>query len=212
MGKHNSKEEELALLLSKVCPHSYPGRPLEENLLFEMCRTLKSNYCLGYNDTGYDEKYDGFESERVIRELATLISSQQIADFLYRNKEKLNEYCDFNGEFYTFYGREKRFSLNSRWNEIRKLIDEFLTKFEDSGKAVLSAILDLNKQGRLFKNYYEALALATRKGFKKGVNGRGFITLLSELQLSRIIDHDLRNLKVPEELMPLVADVLDEVL
>ncbi|AKA47886.1 hypothetical protein IX51_00940 [uncultured archaeon] len=210
MSRHNSKEEERFLLLSKICPQSYSGRTLEENLLFKLCRELKSDYCLGFNDNGYDDKYKGFDSDKVTKEVARLISDQKLNDWLSQNKEMLNDFYDFNGEYYTFNGKNKEFTQSSNWDMFRDRIKEFLEKFGNQGGSVLNAILELNEEGRRYRNYYENQTLAGRKGFKQGVKGQGYNTLLSELELSKIIDFDKRDLRIPEELMPLVQDVLNK--
>lgn len=69
MPTYLTKEEERILLLKRVFQPSFPGHR-DMFALFEEGKRLGSQYCLGFNEDGYDQQYQGFESNRVTEEVA----------------------------------------------------------------------------------------------------------------------------------------------
>lgn len=203
------REEELYILLNRIFPHPYAGSSSDGNSLFDVCKKLGSSYCMKFNDNGYDEKYARYESDKVIREVAIHISDEQLRDLFRNNKERLSSYYNFLGSRYTYWFKTKELSMESEQENIRKQLHELIEQYSDNGKAILGAIYELNfERNMAFRNYLEVIALALKKGYKRGIKGKGYPSIFSDLILIGIIDHDRKDLRIFEELAPLVKEEL----
>jgi hypothetical protein len=69
LTSYNSRETERKLLMDELFYDPGPGRSLNENPLFSICRELGSDYCMSFNENGYTDKYEGFDSKKVRTEV-----------------------------------------------------------------------------------------------------------------------------------------------
>ena len=202
MASYNSKDEERIMLLEQVFFDPYPGKSLKENPLFQICRDLRSTYCLGFNENGYTDDFKGFEPKEVRAEVNRLISDTQLKNFIEKFADKT--YRSFYGQFYAFDSKAHKFTLSSRWEEFERKLSDYLKGGDTGAYAVLEAIYEVNfVHDMTYKNYYPAMTLAKKKGL-----GKGWRTYLSELQLIGLIDTDTRHITIPEEMRPLIEKVL----
>lgn len=203
MARYNSKDEERIMLLEHVFFDPYPGKSLKENPLFQICRDLRSTYCLGFNENGYTDDFKGFDPKKVRDEVNQLISDTQLKSFIERLADKT--YKSFYGQFYNFDSKALKFTLSSRWEEFERNLSDYLRGGDPGAKAVLEAIYEVNfVHGMTYKNYYPVMTLAKKKGL-----GKGWRTYLSELQLMGLIDTDTRHIALPMETRPLIEKVLE---
>lgn len=203
------REEEIYILLERIFPHPYSGSNSDGNLLFHLCKELGSSYCQKFDDRGYDEEYNSFDSDKVIREVAKYISDDQLKSLFKDNKEKLSSYYNFFGSRYTYKSKTKELSMESEQENIRRTLHELMVQYSDNGKAILSAIYELNFERNFrYRNYWEVIALAIRKGYKSGIKGKSYHSIFSDLILAGIIESDRRSLRIYEELAPLVKEEL----
>ena len=200
----NSREKERELLIERLFWDSSPGSNLEDNPLFSICRELGSDYCLGFNENGYTKKYEGFNSKKVRSEALRLMNDESLDKYVEKYSDKLHIYRSFYGQFYTFDRKNRKLYHESRWSKIEEKLLLYLNKYKSNGKAVLEAIYEVNTvQSTSYKNYYMVMTLAKNKGL-----GKGWRTLLSELQLMDLIDDDTKHILITEEVLPLVEKVL----
>ena len=190
------------MLLEQVFFDPYLGKSLKENPLFQICRDLRSTYCLGFNENGYTDDFKGFEPKKVRDDVNRLISDTQLKSFIERLADKTYE--SFFGQFYTFDSKADEFTLSSRWEEFERKLSDYLSGGDAGAKAVLEAIYEVNfVHDMTYKNYYPVMTLAKKKGL-----GKGWRTCLSELQLIGLIDTDTRHIAIPKEMRPLIEKVL----
>lgn len=202
MVNYNSKEKERIMLLEHLFFDPYPGKPLQENPLFFMCRDLGSAYCLGFHENGYTDDYKGFDSKKVRDEVNRLVTDEQLKYYIERMADK--KYNSFYGQYYTFDKNTGKFYISSRWEEFEKKLYRYLDEGGTGARAVLEAIYEVNFIHDLnYKNYYPIWTLAKKKGLVKGWRAH-----LSELQLICIIDTDARHISLHKEMRPLFEKVL----
>ncbi len=203
MPKYNTKETEREMLLESLFYDPYPGKNLKENPLFLICRELGSPYCLGYEENGYTKDFKGFDGKEVRKEVNRLLTDDHRL-IVYAEKYANKVYDSFFGQFYTFNKKSQKLSLASQWDEFEKKLNAFLTTYGSAAKAVLEAIYEVNFVHDLgYKNYYPVMTLSKKKGL-----GKGWRTMLSELQLMGLIDTDTRHIAFPIEMRPLIEKVL----
>jgi len=71
---------------------------------------------------------------------------------------------------------------------------------------ILRAVYEVNHIERVtYKNYWLVKTSSANNGFQ----GKGWMTILSQFQLVRIIGNDVRDIKIPEEMIPLVEEILE---
>ena len=190
------------MLLEQLFFDPYPGRPLNENPLYQICRDLRSTYCLEFDENGYTNNYTGFDAKKTRGEVNRLITDQQLRDYIEGLANKT--YDSFFGQFYTFDKKTREFSIGSRWDEFERKLSEYLSRGGTGARAVLEAIYEVNFVYDLnYKNYYPVLTLSKKKGL-----GKGWRTHLSELQLMGLVDTDTRHIAIPKEMRPLIEKVL----
>ena len=202
MVNYLTKEQERFLLLKKVFRNPYPG-DVSSLALFKLGRELKLEYCGSFKDNGYDERYAGFETDKVIREVADNIGDQRFIKLFEDDKGELSEYASFYGKYHTYDSRTKTLALSSSWTEIKNEISSVLIRYPSNGKIVLDAIYEVNfKKNKIWKNYYEVMTMAKNKGLTSN-----WQNIISEYILIGIID-DRKNIRITEEMRPLVEEVL----
>lgn len=201
---YNSRETERKLLLDELFYDSYPGRSLNENQLFSIGRELGSDYCMGFNENGYTDKYEGFDPKKVRSEVLERLTDEKLVYYAEKYSNKLRIFRNFYGQFYTFRLKEGKLVLSSQWNVIEKKLTDFLVRYGTNGRVVLEAIYEVNFEHNLTsKNYYPVLTLAKNKGL-----GRGWRYILSELQLMEIMGNDSRHIAIYAEMRSLIEKIL----
>ena len=203
MPNYLTKEEEKLLLLEKVVPTSYAGAALQDNILYRKCKNLGISYCAKFNDLGYDDTYQGFDSNLVTRLVSDSILDTSLISFFDEYNDKLYD-KDFYGRYYTFHNGPKKLLLTSVWQSIRNEYKTRLVHYGSTLTSVTEAIYEINYvKGIKYKNYYDVVTLAKNKS-----SGKSWRTILSELKLIGIIEPNLRNIEIPEERRPLVEELL----
>jgi len=206
------KEHERKLLLKRIFPAPLAG--YEHTLvLFRICRELGDQYCLSFNETGYTADYKPFNSEEVIDRAVKLLTDEHLLHFVERHKDVISEYHDFRGKFYTYDHKTKNLRLESEWEKIEARLNEFFKEFDESGKAVLRAIWEVNVNlNKKYSNYYIVYELAKKYGLTKGYRSildslRIFPRMLEPIQYNK--SNRGVDIQIPEELIPLIEDVIE---
>jgi len=204
MAKYLTKEEERIILLKRIFPASYHGS--ENNILFEKCKAMGSSYCSSFNENGYNDKYMGFDSDKVYAEIGKLITDGGLLKIFEEHKEILHNYYNFYGKYYTYEGKENKLSIGSKWEIVGKETEKIINKYGSNAKAILRAVYEVNHIEReTYKNYWLVKTSSANNGFQ----GKGWMTILSQFQLVRIIGNDVRSIEIPEEMIPLVEEILE---
>lgn len=199
-----NKEHERKLLIKRIFPTPYAG--YEHMLpLFQICRDMKDLYCLNFNENGYTADYKSFKSEEVISRAAKLLTDDRLLYYVERYKDKLSAWSDFKGKYYTYEPKTRSLKLESEWEKLKTMLDEFFENYSKDGKAVLSAIWEANvKRDKKRDNWFIIKTLAEDKyGLKKH-----WLKIISRFEIIGIIERHKGDIWIPEELIPLVGNVL----
>lgn len=204
MTREVVKEHERKLLIKRIFPTPFAGH--EHTLvLFQTCRDLGDQYCLSFDEKGHTSDYKPFDSEEVIDRVVKLLTDDRLRSHVERDKTVISEYHDFRGKYYTYDHKTKSLKLESEWEELETMLDEFAIEYRKDGKAVLCAIREANvKLDKKSDNWFIIRKLAKKHGYKKG-----WFEILASLEIIGIIQRHKGDLWVPEELIPLVENVLE---
>jgi len=206
MAKEVSKIRERKLLLERVFPTPYAG--YEDSLvLFKIGREKGDPYCLRFDERGYTPDYKRFDSKQVIERVASIMSDSDLATYAKKYREKLSEFHEFKGKYYTYDPKTKELTFESRWDELKEAFKLFYNRHGRGIWAVLKACWEANvKYGKKWDNYHLVMYLAKDYGLRKG-----WFRVLTDLS-DRIglINRHKGDLYIPEELLPLVENILEE--
>jgi hypothetical protein len=203
MAREVSKDHERKLLLERLFPT--PFAPNENTLaLFEICRELGDPYCLSFDEKGYTTDYKSFDSKEVISIATKLLTDDRLLYYAEKYKNRLNEYVDFKGRYYTYDHKTKTLKLGSEWEKIEEELDECFREHGKGVGAILRAIWEINViHDKKWNNFHMVLMLAKKYGLEKG-----WWMILSCLELIGVIQRHKGDIAIPEELLPLVENVL----
>lgn len=150
------------------------------------------------------KKYDGFNSKKVWSEALRFMNDESLDKYVEKYSDKLQIYRSFYGHFYTFDRKNRKLYHESRWSKIEEKLLLYLNKYKSNGQAVLEATYEVDTvQSTSYEHYYMVMTMAKNKDL-----GKGWRTLLSELQLMDLIDDDTRHILITEEVLSLVEKVL----
>lgn len=136
-------------------------------------------------------------------EVARIITDDRLLSLFAEHGEKVSDYVDFSGQYYTYRHKGTRLTIDSSWSRLKEGIERVLSDYGNDASAILSAIYEVNYVHNMtYKNYYPVHTLAMNKGMKKN-----WQKVLSELRLLGIID-ELKDMHIPEEQRPLIEEVL----
>ena len=202
MTREVIKEHERKLLIKRLFLTPLAG--YEHTLvLFQICRELGDQYCLSFDEKGYTADYKPFDSEEVIEKAVRLLTDDRLPSYVERYKDKLAR-SDFRGKYYTYDHKTKRLKLESEWEKIESELKGLFKEYAKGGKAVLRAIWEANvEHDKKWHNYWFIHTLAKRYGL-----GKGWLRILSELERIRVVRWHKGDIAIPEELIPLVENVL----
>jgi len=103
--KEVDRFREKTLLFKRIFPTPYAG--YEDTLvLFKILRKLGDPYCLEFDERGYTPTYEKIEPDEVIRRAASQISDEDLLKYAQEFNEKLPEYVEFFGRYYTYIPKE----------------------------------------------------------------------------------------------------------
>jgi hypothetical protein len=197
------KLEEKILLLKKIFPTPYAG--FEDTLvLFKIMRKLGDPYCLGFDERGYTPTYEKFEPDEVIKRAASQISDEDLLKYAKEFKEKLSEYAEFLGKYYTYIPQTKELTLESKWHELETEAEKLFAKHGGSFVAVLEACWEANvKLGKRWDNWWIIYSIAKERGLDKG-----WLVILADLERAKLIERHKGDVWIPEERIPLIENIL----
>ena len=206
MVTYLSREEERRILLSDFYINSNP-RVSGDLFLLHECQRLGSEYCNRFNDYGLDANYNALDHHKLITEVADKADEDTFLSYFNSHKENINCYRDFLGKYYTLVCREKTLRNSSMWYKKRLEVEKILSKYRGDAIKVLSAIYHVNVEKNVrFKNYYTVKTQAQNNGF----SGKNWLKILSEFQLAGIIpSDDYKDLRIHEEMLPLVEEIIN---
>ena len=205
MVTYLSRREERKLIISNYYESPDP-QYARNSFLLQECRKLGSEYCKKFNDNGYDDKFNHMDTDKVVSEIVEIADENEFLSIFKDHEENTRFYRDFFGKCYTISYKDGLLKNASFWDDKRKEIEKFLSKYPGDAKIVLATIHDINVQnGVKYKNFYMVKTEAENKGF----SGKNWMKILSELQLIKIIPAgDYKDLHIYDELVPLVEEVL----
>jgi hypothetical protein len=191
------------LLLKKIFPTPYAG--CEDTLvLFKIMRKLGDPYCLRFDERGYTPTFEKFESDEVIQRAASQVSDEDLLKYVEEFKEKLSDYYEFLGKYYTYIPQTKELTLESKWHELEIEAEKLFAKHGDSFVAVLEACLEANvKLGKRWDNWWIIYSIAKERGLDKG-----WLVILADLERVKLIERHKGDVWIPEERIPLVENIL----
>lgn len=197
------KLSEKKLLLKRIFPTPYAG--YEDTLaLFKIGRKLGDQYCLRFDERGYTPTYERFDSEQVVERVAELISDQDLLRYAKEFKEKLSEYSDFKGKYYSYFPKSKELKLESEWHSLKAEGDKMFHKHGNAFIAVLGACWEANvKLDKKWDNWWIIFSIAKEHGLEKG-----WLTILADLERIRLIERHKGDIRIPEERIPLIEAIL----
>ena len=199
-----SKKDEMMLLVRRIFPTSYAGSADSSLVLFKICRELGSSYCSQFDERGYTKEYAPFDSEKIIQEVAHLLTDESLLSYSKKYKDSLSGYDNFFGKFYTYEGHSRQLTIGSKWEEIRTYLISMISSTPECVKCVLKAIVEVTRAS-IYDSYWSIFTLAKENGL-----GKGWWKILSKLQLKKIIGEDYRHMNIRDELLPLIEEIVGE--
>jgi hypothetical protein len=201
--KEVDKFREKTLLLKRIFPTPYAG--YEDTLvLFKILRKLGDPYCLKFDEKGYTPTYEKIELDELIRRAVNQISDEDLLKYTQEFNEKLPEYVEFFGRYYTYTPKELK--LESKWHELENEAEKLFLKHGNSFVAVLGACWEVNvKLGKRWDNYWMIFSIAKERGL-----GKGWLVLLADLERAKLIERHKGDIWIPEERTPLVENILEK--
>lgn len=163
-------------------------------------------YCLGFDEKGYTPTYEKFEPDQVVKRVAKLISDQDLLEYAEKFKDKLSDYADFKGKFYTYDPKTKKLKLESEWRELENKAESFLSKHGNSFTAVLEACWEANIMlGKKWDNWWMIYSIAKERGLIKS-----WLQIIADLERIGLIERHKGNIWIPEERILLVKTILEK--
>jgi len=192
------------------------AKPLEEKkkllktlfddlTLLMIGKEVGDEYSKGFSEQGYDANYKRFDADQVVANVAAKASDQQLMEFSVKYSNKLQTYRSFFGYFYTYFADKKQLKIGNEWNLIKSRLEEIYKKHGKAAYGTLKACYEVYfVQNKKWDNYLFIQSVAAEIG------GKGWRKALTEMEMAWALDRHKGDVRIPEELSPLVKKTLEE--
>lgn len=196
---HLQKEEERRILLQKIFP---------PEMLVDIGKAIGDSYCAQIDERGYTKDHKSIYHDEVRKEILDRLSRQlvdaQLLDFSLKHKDKLLDFWDFRGKYYTYDPTIKELSLKDSEPELKGGMEKLCKKYGESAFALLKACYEICvEKKRVWDNYFYILVIAK----ELGMTGK-YDELLADFELKGLIAKHKGDINIPEERRPLVKQII----
>jgi len=168
-------------------------------------KEVGDEYSKGFSEQGYDVNYKRFDADQVASNVAAKASDLQLMEFSVKYSNKLQTYRSFFGYFYTYFADKKQLKIGNEWNLIKSRLEEIYKKHGKTAYGTLKACYEVySVQNKKWDNYLFIQSVAAEIG------GKGWRKTLTEMEMAWIVDRHKGDVRIPEELSPLVKKTLEE--
>jgi len=184
-------------------------RMFDGRTLLAIGRDLGDDYSVRFNESGYDDKYNYFSEDEVVKRLANILTDEKLLNISQRYRDKLSTHWSFLGRYYTYDPEKKELLRESSWDRIKDEILEVYKSVAEPTYGILKAFLELKKDWTYWSSCeYNPLLfraeelIGTSRGLKKALSG---------LQAKGIVSLHKGDVEILPELTPLIKEILDEI-
>jgi len=174
-------------------------------------RDFGDEYCLQFNEFGYDKTYRYYDEHEVLSRLSGTLSDEALLELTRRHPDAVTGYWSFYGQHYTFEAGQKELQLASRWPSFQARMEEVYQRHHRSAWAVLKAYTEVREDHHPWSSCdYNRLQYRARQ-----LGGKTWKNALIALEIAGIVQKRGTARRPGErsialELMPLVEHVLRE--
>ena len=196
--KNEDKLTERCLLLRRI---------FEGLTLLAIGKNLGDDYCIKFDERGYDSNYNYFNEDEVAKRLATTLTDEQLLNISEKYRGKLSTYWSFLGRYYTYDPKKRRLLLESTWSKIREEIYSVYKAVGEPVYGILKAFLELREDWTYYSSCkYNPLLfraeelIGTPRGLRKALDG---------LQAKGIMRLHKGDVEILPELTPLIKEIVE---
>jgi hypothetical protein len=197
MQEVEERIKERIVLLSRIFNEYSPA-------IIKIGREIGDSYCMQFNDQGYDPQYRSIDRKQALYDVASKITEQQLLELYLKHKDEATYPRSFFGRFYTFDDKSRTLKCETIWPEIKQKLESLYKKHEKAVRIVLEACYLTNKRGEQWDNYLKI------QYYAKDHDAKGWKHALTDLESAGIVWRHKGDVILPEELMPLIEEMLAE--
>jgi len=193
------REREVRLLLERLFG--------KYNLtLIKIGHLIGDEYALRFNEEGYDEGYKRYDPDTLLDRLSEKLSDELLLKLVNEQfRDSVYSWARFCGSRFKYDPSEGVLRIESCWPEMRDRVARYIMAHEGDAYALLGAVYQICvKEKRKWDNWWPLHYEAKRRGV------RNWLIALTGLERTGLIERHRGDIWVPEELVPLLEEIVKQ--